>query len=233
MHQRRFQMRVARRAFSLIELLVVIGVIVVLIGIVVPSLAHSIATARRLVCTSNLRQIAALNAMYQDRHAGKHPPFGATTRWGVAPDKASWLQRLLDDNSESEQFPPKFAICPSNPDRKAISYFMSARWAFVRNRANLREQDIAYPSLFLLHADCTRLASYSTPFGTASLPFDDADKDDGRAESLLFSGDSGGFVMHGRVNAAVCADGHADIVKSHDDLTLDPTQSRATWADVK
>jgi hypothetical protein len=41
-----------------------------------------------------------------------------------------------------------------------------------------------------------------------------------------FSRDPGGFVMHGRVNAAVCADGHADLVKSHDDLTLDPTQSR-------
>ncbi|MDX2116754.1 MAG: hypothetical protein SFY96_01075 [Planctomycetota bacterium] len=50
---------------------------------------------------------------------------------------------------------------------------------------------------------------------------------------MLISDDPGGFVMHGRVNAAVCADGHADVVKSHDDLTLDPTQSRAAWADVK
>jgi|GEM_PF-6797189 len=65
------------------------------------------------------------------------------------------------------------------------------------------------------------------------LTYDDADKDDGRAESLLFSGDPGGFVMHGRSNAAVSADGHAEAVDSHDDLTLDPTQSKASWSDVK
>src|SRR5256885_2293541 len=65
--------RSIRRAFTLVELLVVIGIIAVLIGILLPSLNKARESAKRTQCLSNLRQIAVFLNMYANVYKGVGP----------------------------------------------------------------------------------------------------------------------------------------------------------------
>ncbi|MEZ6242512.1 MAG: DUF1559 domain-containing protein [Phycisphaerales bacterium] len=55
-----------RRAFTIIELLVVIGVIATIIAITLPALGSARESARRIQCMNNLRQIGLGVTMYMD-----------------------------------------------------------------------------------------------------------------------------------------------------------------------
>lgn len=62
-------MSTRRKGFTLVELLVVIGIISVLISMLLPSLARARRQARMVVCQSNMRQLAMGMLMYaNDNH---------------------------------------------------------------------------------------------------------------------------------------------------------------------
>ncbi len=65
--------RGGRSGFTLVELLVVIGIVVLLAGLLLPAVAGARERSRRTACLSNLRQIGMAMIMYAGESRGRYP----------------------------------------------------------------------------------------------------------------------------------------------------------------
>ena len=112
----------ARRGFTLVELLVVIGILGVLIALLLPALQNARRSAETTQCATHLRTIAQALHLYATENRGYFPP-------NTAAEGLYWhMQSMIGKTiaSRSPHDPPHVAggvmVCPADFDDSVRSY---------------------------------------------------------------------------------------------------------------
>ena len=134
-------------AFTLVELLVVVGIIAVLVAMLLPALGRARENARRTQCASNLRQLLMAFTMYYADNRQAYPQ----SSWSI-PTKEDWVywqaERDLAESAVARYLNgpgPELFRCPSDdvdshwviygtsgilpPQTYRYSYLMNMRFA--------------------------------------------------------------------------------------------------------
>lgn len=124
-----------RCGFSLIELLVVMGIIAILASILLPALASAKIKSQAVTCQSNLRQIGIAFQLYLDDYDGAYPntgdPFlwmGRKWRWPLKRYIALGANPLGGDPMLSTGTGRNVLLCPS--DTKSPQAWDSTSYAY-------------------------------------------------------------------------------------------------------
>jgi len=221
------------RGFTLVELLVVIGIIALLIAILMPSLSRARTQSQRVACMSNLRQLGAAFVMYTNANRGAFPRPAVNA---LFEDWIYWHSgRNLDESrlvpylSGGNKFNPEFFRCPADTEWQTRAYqysytineYISGYAGY--NHPTLRVSQVKRSSEKILLIDessatvddgCWAPQNYATD-GQNLL----SNRHDKQAEKKTDKNAGRGTVLF--------ADGHADFIErksSFDPMWFDPSR---------
>jgi prepilin-type N-terminal cleavage/methylation domain-containing protein/prepilin-type processing-associated H-X9-DG protein len=242
-----------KRAFTLVELLVVIGIIAVLVGILLPALTKARETSNRLSCLSNLRQIGTALVMYVNDNKGLLP---------VTPKKAStdfdafWYQdttrigeigmHTVGKMLKLSKSNYRVLICPSDQSvagRSLINYpfsysfnifFNGNKTAAIKKITECRNSS---EKVWVYEEDASTIDDgngelWSTSWGNVDLL---AIRHDEKGKKMPDDASASGVPNSAKRGNAVFADGHADYVErryAHAKSHAVPDLKRVTGAEI-
>jgi prepilin-type N-terminal cleavage/methylation domain-containing protein len=124
------------RAFTLVELLVVIGIIALLIGILLPALMKARHAALSVNCLSNMRSMEIAHWMYMTEHDGWFIDVGLPHGGAHQDEEIAWINTLeqyygsrllhrspLDNSPHWGPFPDGAPIPSANPEQRRLSSY--------------------------------------------------------------------------------------------------------------
>lgn len=111
--------------FTLVELLVVIAIIAMLAALAIPALSNALESARRVGCTSNLRQLSVALLMYTHDNRDRFPRSGGNGHVLDSPSYVTALQNYLG-NGDS------VFICPSK--RRLVNAVDASKYVYLKHK---------------------------------------------------------------------------------------------------
>jgi prepilin-type N-terminal cleavage/methylation domain-containing protein/prepilin-type processing-associated H-X9-DG protein len=226
------------RAFSLIELIVVIGIIAILLALLMPTLTLVRDRAKQLKCAAQLHALGQGLANYAVAFKGAYPAcakwevYGGDGTGGDDTDLPGWTEEL-------ERYYAKVSTgayhCPAFEDPTVINYYIETHWLYLQGRLDLKTSDITASAQFILSGDCTHVECYLPPSGVnESHEFDDCDKDSARYKNLAFFGEEFGRNVHRGGNNVLFADYHVSAYRRFErsEMTFHPKRAGVDWDEL-
>ena len=106
-----------RRGFTLVELLVVIGIIGVLMSLLIPAIGVARSAARKAKCQNNLRQLGIGLHVRSQQNDGAYCSGAFSWNTDGAVTETGWVADLLAQQSSVGEM-----LCPANPNQVSETY---------------------------------------------------------------------------------------------------------------